>query len=263
MGRARNPARDKAYDMWVASGCKAKIKDIAATLGVPDSQVRKWKSEDKWDKKKKEQSQKERSDKPLRKKGAQPGNKNAVGNSGGAAPMGNQNAMKHGGYARLLNEDVFSDDELEYFDSDEDVDAELELVELIRTYRIRERRLLKAINKYAKENEAILTAQSRSETKRRFKDKEEEALYKQKIAEKVRKDERLPGESYNIQVITEPRYKRIERLEMELTKVQRAKKEAIAALAQIRADKIGSTKNAIADDFLASFDEDGDEDAES
>ena len=262
MGRARNPARDKAYDMWAESEGKAKIKDIAAALGVPDSQVRKWKSEDKWEKKKKEHSQKERSEKTLRKKGAQKGNKNAVDNDGGA-PEGNQNATKHGGYAKLLNEDVFSDDELEYFDSDEDVDAELELVELIRTYRIRERRLLKAIDKYEKENEAILTAQSRSETKRRFKDKDEEALYKQKIEEKVRKGERLPGESYNIQVITEPRYKRIERLEMELTKVQRAKKEAIATLAQIRADKIGSTKHAIADDFLASFDEDGDEDADT
>lgn len=251
MGRARNPARDKAYDMWVASDCKAKIKDIAATLGVPDSQVRKWKSEDKWDKKKKERSKKERSDKPLRKKGAQEGNKNAVGNSGGAAPTGNQNATKHGGYARLLNEDVFSDDELEYFDSDDEVDAELELVELIRTYRIRERRLLKAINKYEEENQAILSEQSRHEKKRFFSSTEEEELYREKVREKVDKGERLPGESYDIQITTEPRFKRIERLEMELTKVQRAKKEAIAALAQIRADKIGSTKNAIANDWIA------------
>ena len=262
MGRARNPARDKAYDLWAKSDGKAKIKDVAATLGVPDSQVRKWKSEDKWEQKIKEQSKKERSEKPLRKKGAQPGNKNAVGNKGGG-PVGNQKAVKHGGYAKLLNEDVFSDDELEYFDSEDETDAELELVELIRTYRIRERRLLKAINKYENENEPVLSLQNRFENKRKFKDDEEKELYDEKIGDKVAAGERLPGESYSIQIFTEPRFKRIERLEAELTKVQRAKKEAIAALYQIRADKIGSQKNAIADDFLASFDEDGDEDAES
>ena len=34
-----------------------------------------------------------------RKRGGQPGNKNAVGNKGGHAPYGNTNAWKHGGYA--------------------------------------------------------------------------------------------------------------------------------------------------------------------
>lgn len=34
-----------------------------------------------------------------RKRGGQPGNKNAVGNRGGA-PFGNQNAVTHGGYRK-------------------------------------------------------------------------------------------------------------------------------------------------------------------
>jgi hypothetical protein len=40
-----------------------------------------------------------------RKRGGQPGNKNAVGNQGGGAPIGNTNAQKHGLYGRdgLLN----------------------------------------------------------------------------------------------------------------------------------------------------------------
>ena len=63
----------------------------------------------------------------------------------------------------------------------------------------------------------------------------------------------LPGESYDIQIYTEPKYKRIERLEQELTKVQRAKKEAVAELYAIRAAKIGSQKNAIADDWIAAI----------
>lgn len=251
MGRARNPARDKAYELWVSSESTTRIKDIAATLGVPDGQVRKWKSLDKWEQKKKEHSKKERSKKPLRKRGGQPGNKNATG-----GPPGNQKAVKHGGYAKLMDETVFSNDELEYFDSKDEIDAELELVELIRTYRIRERRLLKAINMYSDEMAPVLIGQNRFEKKRSFSNKEEKLLYDEKLQDKVLRGERLPGESYDLQIFTEPQYKRIERLETELTKVQRAKKEAIAALYQIRADKIGSQKNAVADDFLASFEED-------
>jgi hypothetical protein len=40
-----------------------------------------------------------------RKRGGQPGNKNAIGNRGGGAPVGNTNAQKHGLYGRdgLLN----------------------------------------------------------------------------------------------------------------------------------------------------------------
>lgn len=262
MGRARNPARDKAYNLWAESDGKAQIKDIAATLGVPDSRVRKWKSEDKWEQKIKEQSKKERSEKPLRKKGAQPGNKNAVGNKGGG-PVGNQKAIKHGGYAKLLNEDVFSDDELEYFGSEDETDEEFELVKLIRIYVIREHRLLKAINKYEEEMAPVLSGQNRFEKKRHFASDEEKEQYQQRVKEKVAKGERLPGESYDIQIYTEPRFKRIERLEAELTKVQRAKKEAIAALYQIRADRTGSVKNAIALAWIESFAEEDDEDVDS
>lgn len=262
MGRARNPARDKAYEMWAESEGKGKIKDIASAIGVSDVQVRKWKSVDNWDAKIKERSKGNVTKKTLRKKGAQPGNKNAVGNKGGG-PVGNQKAVKHGGYAKLLNEDVFSDDELEYFNSEEETDAETELVELIRTYRIREHRLLKAINKYENENAPVLSQQNRFENKRNFKDNEEKELYERKIKDKVAAGERLPGESYSIQIFTEPRHKRIERLEAELTKVQNAKERAIAELHRIRAEKVGSQKNAIALAWIESFAEEDDEDVDS
>ena len=39
-------------------------------------------------------------------KGGQPGNKNAVGNKGGAAPEGNKNAEKHGFFAKWLPEET-------------------------------------------------------------------------------------------------------------------------------------------------------------
>lgn len=49
MARKRDPARDEAKRMWLESGKKLPLKDIAAKLGKPPSQVRKWKSLDGWD----------------------------------------------------------------------------------------------------------------------------------------------------------------------------------------------------------------------
>jgi phage terminase small subunit len=49
MPRARDPNRDKAYEIWKASKGKKLLKDIATELGVSDGQIRKWKSQDKWE----------------------------------------------------------------------------------------------------------------------------------------------------------------------------------------------------------------------
>ena len=48
MPRQRSPERDLAYQLWIESGKTKKLKDIAAELGVSESQVRKWKNQDKW-----------------------------------------------------------------------------------------------------------------------------------------------------------------------------------------------------------------------
>ena len=90
MPRARSPKRDEAYQLWLASEGKKKLKDIAAELGVSETQVRKWKNQVKGNVTK-------------RKRGGQPGNKNAVGHG---APKGNQNAVKHGLFSRYLPEDT-------------------------------------------------------------------------------------------------------------------------------------------------------------
>jgi uncharacterized protein YjcR len=55
-GRPRNPDRDRAFELWRDSGGTAKLKDIAEKLGVPDSRIRKWKTEDNWDERIKERS---------------------------------------------------------------------------------------------------------------------------------------------------------------------------------------------------------------
>lgn len=49
MPRARDPNRDKAFEIWKQHKGEKKLKDIAAELGVSDTQIRKWKSQDKWE----------------------------------------------------------------------------------------------------------------------------------------------------------------------------------------------------------------------
>lgn len=49
MARSRSPNRDKAKQLYLDSRGKILLKDIAAALGVGDTQIRKWKSTDKWD----------------------------------------------------------------------------------------------------------------------------------------------------------------------------------------------------------------------
>lgn len=92
MARQISPNRLKALKIWLQSGRNKKPKEIADELGISASQVRKWKCVDKWD---------EIPD-TYPKRGAPYRNKNAVGNKGGGAPEGNQNALKHGMFKKWL-----------------------------------------------------------------------------------------------------------------------------------------------------------------
>ncbi|OIJ12670.1 hypothetical protein BKP37_12775 [Anaerobacillus alkalilacustris] len=95
MSREPSPKRFEALKIWLKSGREKKLKEIAEELGISASQVRKWKCVDRWD---------EIPDTPS-KRGAPYRNKNAVGNKGGGAPEGNQNAYKHGMFAKWLPND--------------------------------------------------------------------------------------------------------------------------------------------------------------
>lgn len=81
-----------------------KLVEIASQLNLPEGTVRRWKSTYKWDSERSDKNN-ERSN---RKKGGQPGNKNAVGSKGGAAPKQNKNAEKHGFFSKYLPEETFS-----------------------------------------------------------------------------------------------------------------------------------------------------------
>ncbi|MDF2649561.1 MAG: terminase [Paenibacillus sp.] len=49
MGRQRDPKRDKAKEIYIASKGETSLIDIASQLGVSDGTVRAWKNRDKWD----------------------------------------------------------------------------------------------------------------------------------------------------------------------------------------------------------------------
>ncbi len=78
-----------------------KLVEIASQLNLPEGTVRSWKNRHKWDcnvaGKKRNVANK--------KRGGQPGNKNAVGNNGGA-PEQNKNAEKYGFFSKYLPDET-------------------------------------------------------------------------------------------------------------------------------------------------------------
>ena len=106
MARERNPERDKARRIWLDSGGTLTARQVAEQVGVKPEQVRKWKSLDSW-------AAELEAQKPPRKRGGQPGNKNAAG---AGAPHGNRNAETHGAYSTVRLADL-PDEQREYIES--------------------------------------------------------------------------------------------------------------------------------------------------
>lgn len=114
-----------------------KLVEIASQLNLPEGTVRRWKSTHKWDN--------ERSDKNSERshrKGPPIGNKNALGNDGGA-PKENKNAVKTGEFETLFF-DALEEDEKKLI-SMVQLDKEQLLLQEIQLLTVRERRMLKRI----------------------------------------------------------------------------------------------------------------------
>ncbi|MCI8585531.1 MAG: terminase [Lachnospiraceae bacterium] len=92
MARAPDKRIERAKAMYLQG---QKLVAIAAELGLPEGTVRRWKCTHKWDN--------ERSDKKanVRKRGAQPGNKNSSG-----GPPGNRKAEKYGFFSKYLPDET-------------------------------------------------------------------------------------------------------------------------------------------------------------
>jgi len=252
MGRPRNPDREKAKEIWLsAEPDTIKLKDIAEQLGYPENAIRKWKSEDNWESERSDnknrnapKSSKKKSKKEQRKRGPPKGNKNAVGHG---APVGNQNAVTHGGYASILF-DSLDDDEQSLISQMEPNEEQL-LIDEINLLTVRERRILRRIEE-AKASPLGISSSVRTENKRAFDTKEDEALYHERVQEKIDKKERLPGREYSVHTTTEASYSIILKLEEALTRCQAQKQRAIDSLNKIRQAQ-GSKGGALADDWIA------------
>ncbi|MFC3802698.1 phage terminase small subunit [Cohnella sp. GCM10012308] len=157
MARERSPDRDKAERMWLESGGKMKLKDIAAALGLGESQIRKWKSQDAWASKLKGNVTNESNSNVTNRKGTQggapragkgpgapKGNQNAKGNRGGhGGPVGNKKAVRTGEYEAIWM-DMLEEDEQELLGSI-NTDLIRQADESITLLTIRERRMMQRI----------------------------------------------------------------------------------------------------------------------
>lgn len=145
MARQRDPRRDEAREIWLKSDGKKLLKEIAEELGVSDSQIRKWKSLDKWTVELKGNVTNGKSN-VTNRGGAPPGNKNAEGNRGNSRaspPPGNKNALKTGEHETIFAE-YLTEEEKDLYSNLND-DPFFIMSDEIRLLKIRQRRMMKRI----------------------------------------------------------------------------------------------------------------------
>lgn len=143
MARARNPKRDQAMELWLKSQGKRPLVDIAEELDIPDSRVRKWKSQDRWKDKLKGSAPIANGNAPF---DSLKNNKNAVGNDGGAPP-GNKYAVTTGQYETIML-DQLTEDERAIFEGVTD-DPLITINTEIRQLKVRQYRISKRISNVA------------------------------------------------------------------------------------------------------------------
>lgn len=242
MPRPRSQNRDKAMQLWLESSKERRLKDIAAELGVSEELVRKWKNQDKWDK---VTLPKEKSN-VAKHRGGQPGNKNAVGNRGGA-PKKNKNAEKHGAFSKVYL-DSLDEEELDLIASMDDGE-EFQLILQLQVFAVRERRIMKSIQRYreleAKNDGMAVKTISNTRKEEDITDGSGEAIGGG-VYKKVTTLRATQMEAIMNSIIT---------LESELTRIQKAKTKAIEAIAKLRLEKARieneSTGNSTVDDWIA------------
>ena len=246
-----------------------KYKDIAEKYEVSESCVKSWAARY-WNKQKdkgkvatsNKKSCNRKSDKSQPKtRGAPKGNKNALGNNGGAPP-GNTNALKHGGYSQIYW-DTLDEEEQELINTAERSEEEL-LIQQIQLFSVRERRLMKAINKYRRLEQGkgglAVSGVITSYQKRSFSDDEqgkaEKEQYNTLKQEKIEEGKiSYLGFDKFTQTTTEAAYNIILRLERELTAVQSKKTKCIEALAKLHSDQSDGGAQDLIDDWIAGVEE--------
>lgn len=285
MPSSKSDERIMAEQIYCKNKGSIKLVEIAEQLGVSPSKIRKWKSLDAWDskssattdtrKKQVERSTSRKGSVPpdntpqkAKKRGPPKGNKNAVGNSGGA-PLRNKNSEKHGIYANPFADLLVGADQDVFNGAVDSSDEEKHLNEEIALLTVRERWLIQKIQQIQQQSAVtrglIINNVNRSETKREFdgtadEKTEDQRLYRDRQRAKVDASEKLPGRDVHISTTTVESSDLLLRAHAELTRVQSQKTRCIEALNKIRQSRGDSNGNSIANDWIKSLTGDDAED---
>lgn len=139
MARAPDARAEQAKELFLSG---KKLIEISEALGVPEGTVRSWKNRYGWESNANATLQKPKRN-VAKRKGGQPGNKNAIGNRGGRAPEQNKNAVTTGEFETLFF-DTLEPDERQLIGMIQP-DKEQLLLQEIQLLTVRERRMLKRI----------------------------------------------------------------------------------------------------------------------
>lgn len=239
-------------------------KEISERLGTPEPTIRRWKSTYKWENSNNPNTRtKTPEQKEKKKRGGQKGNVNAVGNNGGA-PSGNTNALKHGGYSKILKS-TFTEEEAELFS--DTPQSELDVMQdEVAVLTVREHRLLQAIKKYTdiKGGQAVQYITS-NETKKVFaQDEQQQKDRYEELCQSKRDEDKISyfGKDVNVTTQTEATYNIVLRLERELTAVQKQKHKILETIARIKNER-GDGKDDFVEEWFDTLNELEEDDEEN
>ena len=136
MARAPDARMEQARDLFLEG---KKLIEISDLLKIPEGTIRSWKNRYDWD----NATLQKKKRNVAKKKGGQPGNKNAAGNRGGSAPGKNKNAVTTGEFETLLFDCLNLEEQRLVQAVPEDKQALL--MQEIQLLTVRERRMLKRI----------------------------------------------------------------------------------------------------------------------
>lgn len=217
MPRPRSPNRDKAFELWLESGKNRTIKNISEELGVSENQVRKWKNQDNWENKEALPNVTISNGNTAQTNGNVTNqSKPAKRKRGGQ--KGNQNRYEHGLYANPTM-DMIPQQELERLQRMDFADEESIIIDEIILLTSRERQLLESIQRYQDQKNGLSL----------------DGVTRRVVENEGARDSR----SKQVETTTRTRdvFDVIQKLQAELTKVQKEKRQYLSELRILRTQK--------------------------
>ena len=210
MPRPRSPNRDKAFELWLESGKNRTIKDISEELGVSENQVRKWKNQDNWE------NREALPNVTISNGNTAQTNGNVTNQSKPAkrkrgGQKGNKNRYEHGLYANPTM-DMIPQKELERLQRMDFEDEESIIIDEIILLTSRERQLMESIQRYQDQKNGLSL----------------DGVTRRVVENEGARDSR----SKQVETTTRTRdvFDVIQKLQAELTKVQKEKRQYLSEL---------------------------------